>query len=120
MITIYHNPRCSKSRECTTFFEASDKEVEIINYMKTPFTIASLSELIGLLAIKPIELVRTAEKVWKENYKGKEMSDAAIIKAMVAEPKLIQRPIVVYGNKAVIARSPINSESETVVKGVFM
>jgi arsenate reductase len=104
MITIYHNPRCSKSRECTVFFENSSKDVEIVNYMKIPFTIDSLSEVLALLAIKPIELVRTTEKIWKENYKGKDMSDAAIIKAMVAEPKLIQRPIVVYGNKAVIAR----------------
>ena len=104
MITIYHNPRCSKSRECTTFFEASSKDIEIVNYMKTPFTVESLSEIIALLAIKPIELVRTTEKIWKENYKGKNMSDSEIIKAMVAEPKLIQRPIVVNGNNAVLAR----------------
>jgi arsenate reductase len=104
MITIYHNPRCSKSRECSIFFEASNKDVAIVNYMKTPFTIDSLSEIIALLAIKPIELVRTTEKIWKENYKGKVMSDSAIIKAMVDEPKLIQRPLVVNGKKAVIAR----------------
>lgn len=113
MTTIYHNPRCSKSRECTTFFEASNKDVEIINYMKTPFTIDSLSEVIALLAIKPIELVRTTEKIWKENYKGKEMNDSDIIKAMVAEPKLIQRPIVVNGNKAVIAR-PLEKINEII------
>ena len=104
MITIYHNPRCSKSRECTVSLEASHKDLEIVNYMKTPFTIDSLSEVIELLGIKPIELVRTTEKIWKENYKGKDMSNSAIIKAMVAEPKLIQRPIVVNGKKAVIAR----------------
>ena len=104
MITIYHNPRCSKSRECTNFIQASGKDVEIINYMKTPFTAESLSEVIEQLAIKPIELVRTTEKIWKENYKGKDLSDAAIVKAMLADPKLIQRPIVVHGNKAVIAR----------------
>jgi arsenate reductase len=104
MTTIYHNPRCSKSRECTNFLEVSGKDVKIINYIKTPFTFKSLSEIIALLAIKPIELVRTTEKIWKENYKGKDMSDAAIIKAMVTEPKLIQRPIVVHGKKAVIAR----------------
>ena len=113
MITIYHNPRCSKSRECTTFFEASSKDIEIVNYMKTPFTVESLSELIALLAIKPIELVRTTEKIWKENYKGIEMSDSAIIKAMVAEPKLIQRPIVIHGKKAVIAR-PLEKINEII------
>jgi len=113
MITIYHNPRCSKSRECTTFFEASSKDVEIINYMKTPFTIDSLSEVIALLAVKPIELVRTTEKIWKENYKGKEMNDSDIIKAMIAEPKLIQRPIVVNEDKAVIAR-PLEKINEII------
>ena len=113
MITIYHNPRCSKSRECAVFFESSNKDVTIVNYMKTPFTFESLSELIALLAIKPIELVRTAEKIWKETYKGKQMSDSDIIKAMVAEPKLIQRPIVVNKSKAVIAR-PLEKINEII------
>tara|TARA_B110000977_G_C10980145_1_gene455806 strand:+ start:170 stop:415 length:246 start_codon:yes stop_codon:yes gene_type:complete len=81
--------------------------------MKTPFTFESLSELIALLAIKPIELVRTAEKIWKETYKGKQMSDSDIIKAMVAEPKLIQRPIVVNKSKAVIAR-PLEKINEII------
>lgn len=111
MITIYHNPRCSKSRECTLFFETSGRDVAIVNYMKTPFTITSLSELITLLDVNPIELVRTNEKIWKESYKGKKLSDAAIIKAMVSEPKLIQRPIVVHGKKAVIAR-PLDRVNE--------
>jgi arsenate reductase len=81
--------------------------------MKTPFTFESLSELIALLAIKPIELVRTAEKIWKETYKGKQMSNSEIIKAMVAEPKLIQRPIVVNKSKAVIAR-PLEKINEII------
>ena len=81
--------------------------------MKTPFTFESLSELIALLAIKPIELVRTAEKIWKETYKGKQMSDSEIIKAMITEPKLIQRPIVVNKSKAVIAR-PLEKINEII------
>ncbi len=81
--------------------------------MKTPFTFESLSELIALLAIKPIELVRTAEKIWKETYKGKQMSDSEIIKAMVAEPKLIQRTIVVIKSKAVIER-PLEKINEII------
>ena len=81
--------------------------------MKTPFTFESLSELIALLAIKPIELVRTTDKIWKETYKGKQMSDSDIIKAMVAEPKLIQRPIVVNKSKAVIAR-PLEKINEII------
>lgn len=81
--------------------------------MKTPFTFESLSELIALLAIKPIELVRTAEKIWKETYKGKQMSNSEIIKAMITEPKLIQRPIVVNKSKAVIAR-PLEKINEII------
>ena len=80
------------------------KDVKIINYTKDLFTETSLKEIIDLLKIKPIELVRTNEKEWKENYKGKDLSDAEVIKAMVKHYKLIQRPIVVNGNKAVIGR----------------
>lgn len=104
MVTIYHNPRCSKSRECTAFFDSSKEEVAIVNYMKTPFSEGELTKLISLLKMKPIDLVRTNEAIWKENFKGKQMTDAEIVTAMVENPKLIQRPIVVKGNKAVIAR----------------
>ncbi len=104
MITIYHNPRCSKSRECNIFLGASGKDIEVINYMEIPFTIEKLTDVIELLGIKPIELVRTNEAIWKDKFKGRKMQDATIIKAMVEHPKLIQRPIVVNGNKAVIAR----------------
>ena len=82
----------------------SGKEVKVINYMKELFTEESLKAVIDLLKIKPIELVRTNEQEWKDNFKGKELSDSEVIKAMVDYPKLIQRPIVVNGNKAVIGR----------------
>lgn len=104
MITLYHNPRCSKSRQCDAFLKDTGKEVKVINYMKEPFTEFSLTELLKKLAIKPIELVRKNEKEWKELYKGKKLTDEEIIKAMVAHPKLIQRPIVVNDNKAVVCR----------------
>ncbi len=80
------------------------KEVKVINYMKDLFTEDSLKSVIDLLKIKPIELVRKNEQEWKDYYKGKELSDAEVIKAMVKYPKLIQRPIVVNGDKAVIGR----------------
>lgn len=104
MITIYHNPRCSKSRACNALFETKGQPYKVINYMADPFSISSLKELILLLDIKPIELVRKNEQIWKDNYKGKELSEGEIIAAMVTHPKLIQRPIVVNGKKAVIAR----------------
>jgi len=105
MITIYHNPRCSKSRECNSFLSTTGKDVQVINYMETPFTIKKLTEVIGFLGIEPIKLVRTNEQIWKDHYKGKELSKEDVIKAMIEHPKLIQRPIVVNGNKALIARS---------------
>ena len=101
MLTIYHNPRCSKSRGCNVMLQDLGKEVKIINYTKDLFTETTLKEIIDLLNIKPIELVRTNEKEWKENYKGKDLSDSEVIKTMVKHYKLIQRPIVVNGNKAV-------------------
>ncbi len=108
MITIYHNPRCSKSRECNVLIEDLGKEVKIINYTKDLFTESSLKEVINLLKIRPIDLVRTNEQEWKDHYKGKELSDAEVIKAMVKHYKLIQRPIVVNGTKAAIGR-PIDN-----------
>lgn len=113
MIVIYHNPRCSKSRECKLNLEASGKDVSVINYMETPFSVESLSEIIDLLGIEPINLVRTNEKIWKENFKGRKMRNATIIKAMVEYPSLIQRPIVVNGKKAVIAR-PLEKMNEII------
>lgn len=113
MIVIYHNPRCSKSRECKLNLEASGKDVSVINYMETPFSVESLSEIIDLLGIEPINLVRTNEKIWKEKFRGRKMRNATIIKAMVEHPSLIQRPIVINGKKAVIAR-PLEKMNEII------
>jgi arsenate reductase len=104
MITIYHNPRCGKSRECLAFIENSDQKYEIIKYLETKFTFETLSDVLTKLNIKPIELVRVKEQIWIENFKGKTLTDDEIITAMVQNPILIERPIAVKGNKAVIAR----------------
>jgi arsenate reductase len=104
MITIYHNPRCSKSRACNLMLEDFVEKVNVINYTKDLFTEKTLGEVIRLLKIKPLELVRKNEQEWKDNYKGKELADNEVIKAMVKYPKLIERPIVVNGNKAAIGR----------------
>src|SRR5690606_13407721 len=104
MLKIYHNPRCSKSREGLCVLNDLDQQVEIINYMEHPLTFDELKKLITLLGISPIELVRTKETIWKEEFKDHILSDEEIIMAMVKHPKLIERPIVVNGNKAVIAR----------------
>ena len=104
MIQIYHNNRCSKSRCGLEILENSGKEFEIVKYLENTPTANELKNLISLLNIQPIDLVRKNEAIWKENYKGKEMSDTEIIEAMINHPKLIERPIVVNGNKAVIGR----------------
>lgn len=104
MITIYHNPRCTKSREGLCEIELLNQPFKIRKYLDEPFTKDELEEVIKKLNIKPIELVRTKESIWIENYKGQKLSDAQIIDAILENPKLIERPIVVNNNKAVIAR----------------
>ncbi|WP_228237411.1 arsenate reductase (glutaredoxin) [Allomuricauda sp. M10] len=106
MIKIYHNPRCGKSRQGLQILEHSGKEFEIIKYLEEVPTKDELKSLIELLGISPLELVRQNESIWKEKYKSKKLSDDAILQAMVENPKLIERPIVVVGNKAVIGRPP--------------
>lgn len=103
---IYHNPRCGKSREGLAILQESKLPFEIINYIETPLSTAELTEIIKLLGISPIDLVRKNEAIWKENYKGKNLSDSEIITAMVINPKLIERPIVINNGKAVIGRPP--------------
>jgi len=106
MIKIYHNPRCSKSRQGLEIVENSAKEFEVVKYLDNIPSEGELKDIINLLGISPIQLVRKNEQIWKDNFKGKELSDAEIIKAMVENPKLIERPIVINGNKAVIGRPP--------------
>ena len=101
---IYHNARCSKSRQGLALLQDSNKDFEIIEYLKTPLSEKELTDIIDKLQIKPIELVRKNEASWKEKYKGKNLSNKQIINAMVENPKLIERPIVVNGDLAVIGR----------------
>lgn len=104
MITIYHNSRCSKSREGVCFLENSKEDFKIINYLETVPSIEELKELLRKLNIPAIELVRKKEPIWIENYKNKTLTEEQVIQAMADNPKLIERPIIVNGNKAVIAR----------------
>ncbi|WP_028892644.1 arsenate reductase (glutaredoxin) [Tenacibaculum sp. 47A_GOM-205m] len=106
MIKIYHNPRCSKSRQGLEIVENSAKEFEVVKYLDNTPSEGELKDIINLLGISPIQLVRKNEQIWKDNFKGKELSDTEIIKAMVENPKLIERPIVINGYKAVIGRPP--------------
>lgn len=106
MIKIYHNPRCRKSREGLQILQESGKNFEIIDYLKEELSFDEVKSIIGLLGISPIDLIRKSEAVWKEHYKGKDLSDKDVISAMSKFPKLIERPIVIHNEKAVIGRPP--------------
>ena len=106
MITIYHNPRCRKSREGLAIVEASGQDFEIVKYLDDPLTADALAGIISKLGIVPMDLVRKNEAIWKSDYKGKTLSDEQIIDAMVQHPKLIERPIVINNTKAVVGRPP--------------
>jgi arsenate reductase len=104
MIQIYHNPRCGKSRSCLTLLHESGQEYEIVKYLEQPPTAAELGSLLQKLNKKPLELVRQKEKIWIENFKNESMTDDKIIQAMVSNPILIERPILIKGDKAIITR----------------
>ena len=108
MIKIYHNPRCGKSREGLQILENSGKDFEVVKYLENVPSFEELKSIIEKLGIKPIDLVRQKEKIWIENFKGKTMSDDETIFAMISNPILIERPIVVNGNKVAIGRPPQN------------
>ncbi len=104
MVTIYHNPRCTKSRQGVALLKEKDVNFEVIKYLEDPITEKELKDIIKKLGITPMALVRKNEAIWKSNFKGIDLSDEDIIKAMISNPKLIERPIVINGDKAVVGR----------------
>ena len=108
MITIYHNPRCRKSRETLQILVDNNLEFKVIEYLKVQLSKTQIETLINKLGIDPIELVRRNEDIWKKNYKGKELSGNEIVQVLYENPKLIERPIVELNDKAIIGRPPEN------------
>jgi arsenate reductase len=106
MIEIYHNPRCSKSREALTILETENADFKVIKYLDEKLDTQELRHIIKLLNIKPIDLIRKNESLWKDNFKNSTFTDIELIDIMVKHPKLIERPIVVNGDKAIIGRPP--------------
>lgn len=106
MIQVYHNNRCGKSREAIKIVEASGKEFEIIKYLENPPTYDELELLLKKLNYQPLDLVRQKESIWTERFKGKKLSNEEIIKALVENPILIERPIIILKDKAIVARPP--------------
>lgn len=105
-VRIYHNPRCSKSRSACAIVAERGIQAEIVEYLKSPPSREELIALIAKLGLPPGDIVRTNEIIFKNEYHGREMSDDDWIDAMIAHPILIERPIVVVGDRAVVARPP--------------
>jgi arsenate reductase (glutaredoxin) len=106
--TIYHNPRCSKSRQTLALLQDKGVEPTIVEYLKSPPTASELKAIIERLGIKPEQLVRKSEEIYKSKYAGKTLSDAQWIAALIENPILIERPIVVSSKRAVLGRPPEN------------
>jgi arsenate reductase len=105
--TIYHNPRCSKSRQTLQLLTERGADAEVINYLDTPPSHAELDRILGLLGLEPRELMRHKEAEYTElGLDDPALSRAALIEAMVQHPRLIERPIVIRGTRAVIGRPP--------------
>lgn len=108
-VTIYHNPRCSKSRETLKILESRGIKPEIVDYLKHPPTEATLRELVDLLGVTPLQLVRRQEPEFKEaGLDGSTCKDDEVIRALARFPRLLERPIVVKGRKAALGRPPAN------------
>lgn len=114
-LTIYHNPRCSKSRAALQLIRENGAEPEIVEYMKNVPTEEEMKKLLMKLGLKAQDLLRRNEPVFKEKYMGLEFTEVEWIKVMVEEPRLIERPIVVRGHKAVVGR-PIDNVIDLIEK----
>ncbi len=104
--TIYHNPRCGKSRAALGILTGHGIEPTIVEYLKTPLDRDQLRALLKKLGLKPEQIVRKGEEVYKQAYASKAMTDDDWLDALVAHPILMERPIVVKGNRAVVGRPP--------------
>jgi arsenate reductase len=105
-VTIYHNPRCSKSRQALELLRERGIEPAVIEYLKTPPSIETLMELIELLGVQPLDVVRTKEPEYAASGLGKASSAREVAEAVVRAPILLERPIVVSAERAVIGRPP--------------
>ena len=105
-VSIYHNNRCSKSRQALALLQEKNVNLDIVEYLKQPLQEGTLKRILIQLEIKPIELMRKGEQDFKTHVKGKDLKDDDLIALMVRYPKLIERPILVSSDKAIVARPP--------------
>jgi arsenate reductase len=109
-LTIYHNPKCTKSRQTLQLLQDKGEDPEIIKYLDTPPDVKTLRTLVNKLGLERAhDLVRTKEKEYKEAGLSKDSDDETVLQAIADYPKLLERPVVVRGNQAVIGRPPENA-----------
>jgi arsenate reductase len=106
MITIYHNPRCRKSREALQLVERSGLPFEVVDYQKEPLSPDALKAILKKLGITAEALLRKNEALWKERYKGQTLTEEELVDLMLNHPRLMERPILVRGERALIGRPP--------------
>lgn len=110
MTTVYHNPRCKKSRAGLQYLRDKGIEPEVIEYIKNPLSPEEIGKLLQQLNMEPLEVVRKQEEIFRKQLKGKEFTRDEWLKILSENPKLIHRPIVLIGHKAVIADPPENAD----------
>ncbi|GAB4252034.1 MAG: arsenate reductase (glutaredoxin) [Vicingaceae bacterium] len=103
---IYHNPRCSKSRQALNLLKEKGVTPEVVEYLKEVPTFEEMKKLVQQLNMKPEDILRKGEEIYKKEFKGKNFTDDEWIKILIENPKLIERPIIVKGNKAIVGRPP--------------
>ncbi len=106
VIKIMHNNRCSKSRCALDFLEKKKIDIEIVEYLKTPLTEKEIRSLLKMLGLKAPDIVRKGEDLFKQKFKNKKLTEAEWIKILAKNPVLIERPIIIKGNKAIVGRPP--------------
>ncbi len=105
---IYHNPRCRKSREALSILQEHNIPVDIVEYLKQKLTKKEIKNILKILNISALDLIRKEEKIFKENYKNKKLTEEDCINILFSNPILIQRPIIIKDNQGVLGRPPIN------------
>ena len=106
MITIYHNTKCSTSRKALSILKELGLEIEVVEYLKTPPNEKEIKGLLGMLSMKAEDIVRKKEPLFKEKFADKKLTESQWIKVLADNPVLIERPIIVKGNKAIVGRPP--------------
>ncbi len=111
MIKIYHNTRCKHSRTGLEYLKSKTDNFEIVEYLKNPLSAEDIEDIIDMLGVDPVDIVRKQEDYYKKSIKGKNLTKEEWINEFAANPKIIQRPIVINGNKAVIGIPPENIDT---------